>query len=188
MPKLGVVVASVREGRSGLAVAQWFIDRARLHGGFEPVLIDLKEVKLPLMEEPHHPRLQKYQHETTKSWSAMVAPLDAFVFVSAEYNYSTPPALVNALDHLYLEWNYKAAGLVTYGGISGGLRAAQALKLTLMALKIVPINEAVPIPFFSQMIDKETGRFTGSDVLEKGVVTMLDELKRWEGALRTLRA
>ena len=188
MPKLGVVVASVREGRAGLAVAQWFIDRARAHGAFEVTLIDLKPLRLPLLEEPHHPRLQKYQQETTKAWSAIVAPLDAFVFVTAEYNYSTPPALVNALDHLYVEWNYKAAGLVTYGGISGGMRAAQMLKQTLQALKMVPITEAVPIPFFAQMMDKETGAFKGTDAHEKAAVTMLDELKKWNGALATLRA
>jgi len=188
LPKLGVVVASVREGRSGLAIAHWFIDRARAHGGFDVTLIDLKDVKLPLMEEPHHPRLQKYQHETTKAWSAIVAPLDAFVFVTAEYNYSTPPALVNALDHLYAEWNYKAAGLVSYGGISGGMRAVQMLKLTLLGLKMMPVNEAVPIPFFSQMMDKESGTFKPTEAYEKAAVTMLDEMKRWDGALSTLRS
>lgn len=187
MPKLGVVIASVREGRAGLAIAQWCVERARAHGGFDVTLIDLKDVKLPLLEEPNHPRLRKYQQDTTKAWSATVEPIDAFVFVTAEYNYSTPPALVNALDHLYHEWNYKAAGLVTYGGISGGMRAAQMLKLTLGALKMVPLNEAVPIPFFSQMIDKETGAFAPTEAYEKGVVTMLDELKRWDGALATLR-
>jgi NAD(P)H-dependent FMN reductase len=187
LPKLGVVVASVREGRSGLAIAQWFVDRARAHGGFDITLIDLKSLKLPLLEEPHHPRLKKYQLDTTKAWSAIAAPLDAFVFVTAEYNYSTPPALVNALDHLYVEWNYKAAGLVTYGGISGGMRAAQMLKLTLLALKMVPINEAVPIPFFSQMMNKESGAFTPPETYDKGAATMLDELKRWDGALAGLR-
>ena len=187
MPQLGVVVASVREGRSGLAVAQWFVDRARAHGGFDLTLIDLRAVKLPLLEEPNHPRTQKYQQETTKAWSAIVAPLDAFVFVTAEYNYSTPPALVNALDHLYVEWNYKAAGLVSYGGISGGMRAAQMLKQTLLALKMVPINEAVAIPFFAQMMDKESGAFKGTEAYEKAAATMLDELKRWDGALATLR-
>ena len=187
MPKLGVVVASVREGRAGLAVAQWFIDRARAHGAFEVTLIDFKPLRLPLLEEPNHPRLQKYQQETTKAWSAIVAPLDAFVFVTAEYNHSTPPALVNALDHLSVEWHYKAAGLVTYGGISGGLRAAQMLKLTLLALKMVPVNEAVPIPFFAEMMDKESGAFKGTESHEKSAAAMLDELKRWDAALSTLR-
>jgi NAD(P)H-dependent FMN reductase len=187
VPKLGVVVGSVREGRAGLPIANWFVDRARAHGAFDVSLIDLKAINLPVVEEPNHPRLRQYTQETTKEWSAVVAPLDAFVFVTAEYNYSTPPALVNALDHLYVEWNYKAAGLVSYGGISGGMRAAQMLKLTLLALKMVPINEAVPIPFFAQMIDKESGTFKGSETLEKGTVTMLEELKRWTAALAALR-
>jgi NAD(P)H-dependent FMN reductase len=117
VPKLGVIVASVREGRGGLAVAQWFVERARAHGGFDITLIDLKTVGLPLLDEPQHPRLGQYQRDTSKAWSATISPLDAFVFVTAEYNYSTPPALVNALDHLYVEWNYKAAGLVSYGGM-----------------------------------------------------------------------
>ena len=187
MPKLGVVVGSVREGRAGLPIAQWVVERARAHGAFEVTLIDLKQAKLPLLEEPQHPRLQKYEHETTRAWSAVIAPLDAFLFVTAEYNYSTPPALVNALDHLYLEWNYKAAGLVSYGGMSGGIRAVQMLKLTLLALKIMPVNEGVPIPFFSQMIDKESGAFKGTEGYEKAMVTMLDELTRWDAALSTLR-
>ena len=187
MPRLGVVVASVREGRLGLPIAQWFVDRARAHGGFDATLIDLKAVNLPLLEEPAHPRMQKYQRETTKAWSAIVAPLDAFVFVTAEYNYSTPPALVNALDHLYVEWNYKAAALVSYGGVSGGLRAAQMLKQTLLALRIVPINEAVTIPFVAQLMDKESGAFKGNESHDKAAVTVLDELKRWDGALATLR-
>ena len=187
MPKLGVVVASVREGRSGLGIAQWFVDRARVHGGFDVTLIDLKAVGLPLLDEPHHPRLRQYQQETTKAWSAIVAPLDAFVFVTAEYNHGAPPALVNALDHLSLEWNYKAAGCVSYGGISGGIRAVQMLKPMLLALKMVPIVEAVPIPFFTQMMDKESGTFMPTEVFDKGAATMLDELKRWDAALATLR-
>jgi NAD(P)H-dependent FMN reductase len=58
MPNLGVVVASVRQGRVGLPVAEWFVERARAHGGFDITLIDLKQVDLPILDAPHHPRLQ----------------------------------------------------------------------------------------------------------------------------------
>ena len=188
MPKLGIVIASVREGRAGLPIAEWFVERARAHGGFDITLIDLKTVGLPLLAERHHPRLRQYEQETTKAWSAIVAGLDAFVFVTPEYNHSTSPALLNALDHVYVEWNYKAAGFVSYGGVSGGIRAVQMVKLTLLALKMVPIVEAVPMPFFSQLIEKETGAFKGSDAYEKAAVVMLEELRRWDAALATLRA
>jgi NAD(P)H-dependent FMN reductase len=186
MGRLGVVIASTREGRIGAPVAGWFIERARAHAGFAVELVDLKAVNLPVLSEPNHPRLKKYTQETTHAWSATVESLDAFVFVSPEYNYGTPPALVNALDHLYGEWNYKAAGLVTYGGISGGLRAAQMTKLLLTTFKVVPIVEAVTIPFVAKHV--ADGVFTPDETHDKSAKGMLDELVRWTSALRVLRA
>jgi NAD(P)H-dependent FMN reductase len=186
MPKLAVVIASTRPGRVGWPVGQWFLDRARAHGKFEVELVDLKELNLPHLDEPKHPRLQQYEHAHTKAWSDKVKGTDTFVFVTPEYNYGMPPALLNALNYLYVEWNYKAAGLVHYGGISGGTRSAQVTKQTLCALKMVPLTESVTIPFVAQHID-ETGNFKGGDPFDKSAATLLDELLRWNGALQTLR-
>jgi NAD(P)H-dependent FMN reductase len=186
MPSLGVIVASTREGRGGLPVAEWFAGLARQHGGFDVQLIDLKAVNLPMLEEPNHPRLQQYTDDRTKAWSATVSALDAFVFVTPEYNFGSPPALVNALDHLYVEWGYKPAGFVSYGGISGGLRSVQMTKQILTAMKIVPIVEAVVLPFYTKMM--KDGSFTGGEPQEKAAAGMLNELARWAGALRPLRA
>ena len=98
--------------------------RAQAHRVFDVQMIDLKQVNLPLLDEPNHPRLQKYEHDHTKAWSADQNS-DAFVFVTPEYNYGPSPALLNALDYLYNEWNYKAAAFVSYGGSSGGLRRSR---------------------------------------------------------------
>ena len=185
MPTLAIVVASTRDGRAGLPVAEWFFTRAQAHGKFAAELVDLKQVNLPLLDEPHHPRLQKYQHEHTKRWSALIQRSDAFVFVTPEYNFGPAPALLNALDYVYNEWNYKAAAFVSYGGVSGGLRAVQATKLVVTTLKMVPLVEAVVIPFFAKRI--ENGVFTSDDVLDKSASVMLDELVRWNDALRVLR-
>lgn len=133
MFKLGIVIASVREGRVGLPVADWCVERARRHARFDT-------------------------------------------------------ALVNALDYLYVEWNYKAAAFVSYGGMSGGIRAVQMTKLSLATLKIVPIVEAVTIPFVSQAIDRESGAFKASEQHDKAAATMFDELHRWTTALAPLRA
>jgi NAD(P)H-dependent FMN reductase len=183
---LGIVVASVREGRVGLPVAHWVVDAVRAHGRFEPALVDLREIALPLLEEPAHPRLQQYTDERTKAWSAKIAALDAFVFVTPEYNHSAPPALVNALDHLYNEWNYKAGAFVSYGGVSGGLRSVQMIKPLLTALKMVPIVEAVTLPFVHKLVDG--GQFKAEPTHQKAAGAMLDELARWTGALEVLRA
>src|SRR5689334_11855251 len=105
--QLAVVIASTRPGRAGLPIGRWFHDLASQHGKFATTkLVDLAEVNLPLFDEPEHPRLRKYQHQHTKDWSAIVAAADAFVVVTAEYNYTPPPSLVNALDFVYQEWNY----------------------------------------------------------------------------------
>jgi NAD(P)H-dependent FMN reductase len=186
-PRLGIIVASVREGRIGEPVKNWFVQKAEAHGASALDVIDLKDVALPMFDEPHHPRLQKYTREETKAWSARISLIDAFVFVTPEYNHAAPPSLVNAIDYLFTEWQYKPVGLVSYGGVSGGLRSVQVIKAMLASLKMVPMVEAVPLPFFAQMIDKASGAFAPGEANEKAAVAMLDELVRWEAALKVLR-
>jgi NAD(P)H-dependent FMN reductase len=185
MRKLSVVIGSTRPGRVGLPVGQWFFELAKAHGKFQVELVDLKERNLPLLDEPKHPRLGEYEHEHTKAWSALVKASDAFVFVTPEYNFSAPPSLLNAFDYLFHEWAYKAAGFVSYGGQSGGIRAVQMLKQPLIAMKLVGIPESVAIPFVAQHL--ADGVFKGSESFEKSATTMLDELARWTEALSTLR-
>ncbi len=184
LPKLQIIFASTRDGRVGLPVAQWFRDRAKAHAAFEVELVDLREVALPLFDEPHHPRLQNYQHAHTKAWSARVASADAFVFVTPEYNHGSPPSLLNALDYLVREWAYKPVGFVSYGGVSAGTRSVQMTKQVVVGLKMMPIPEAVNIPFFTKHI---TGGVFDGSTQETAATRMLDELARWTAALATLR-
>jgi NAD(P)H-dependent FMN reductase len=183
--KLTVVLASVRDGRAGEAIAQWFVTRAKEHGKFDSEIADLKELNLPIMNEPQHPRLKKYVHESSKRWSGIVGGSDAFVFVTPEYNYTMPPALVNALDTLYHEWTYKPVGFVSYGGVSGGIRSVQTAKLMVTGFKMMPMVEAVNIPFYSQLM--QDGVFKSNETHDKAVGPMLDELARWSEALKSLR-
>jgi len=186
MLKLHVIIASTRPARAGLGIGTWFMGAAERHGKLQVRLVDLAEVNLPMFDEPRHPRFAQYEHAHTKAWSAVVAEADAFVFVTPEYNYSAPPSLLNALDFVSREWHYKPVGFVSYGGIAGGTRAVQMLKLTVTGLKMMPMMEGVPIPFFSQHM--EAGVFKATESHEKAVVAMLDELLRWAEALKTLRA
>lgn len=185
-PKLHVIIASTRPARIGPKVADWLWPIAEAHGGFALERVDLKEVALPMFDEPKHPRLGDYAHAHTKAWSAVVARADAFVFVTPEYNHAAPPALVNALDYLSKEWAYKPVGLVSYGGASGGLRSAQVIKLMCGALKMVPLFESVSLPFVAKMMKDD--RLEVHPDVEKSARVMLDELVRWTGALKTLRA
>jgi NAD(P)H-dependent FMN reductase len=185
--KLNIVICSTRPGRVGPAIARWFHAAAQAHGGFEAELVDLADFDLPLYNEPHHPRLQNYQHAHTKAWAKSVGSADAFVFVTPEYNGGPPPTFFNALNYVFLEWNYKPAGFVSYAGISGGLRSVQMEKLALTAVKVMPISDNVVIPMFAQQLDAERSTFTPNEVQAKAAPALLTELSRWAKALKTLR-
>ncbi|AVO48923.1 NADPH-dependent FMN reductase [Melaminivora suipulveris] len=184
--KLQVIVCSTRPGRVGLPVAQWFQQYAKEHAGFDVQLVDLADFGLPLYDEPKHPRMQQYQHAHTKRWSESVAAADAYVFVTPEYNYMPPPSLVNALDYVYNEWNYKPCGFVSYGGVSGGLRAVQMARLHTTTLKMMPMVESVAIPSVSNHV-KHGAAFESNELIDASAKTMLDEMLRWARALQPMR-
>lgn len=183
--KLLVIVASTRPGRVGRTVADWFVERAVEHGGFEVEIADLAEINLPLFDEPAHPSTGKYVHEHTKRWSAQVASADAFVFVMPEYNFSFNAALKNAIDYLNREWQYKPVAFVSYGGMSGGLRAVQMIKQVVTTLRMTPVVDAVAIPMVHSMVDADG--FHPTDIVESSAKVVLDELVKVGRALATVR-
>lgn len=186
MLNLKVITASTRPGRKGPALSSWIIDVAQKHGSFDVELLDLGVINLPFLDEPHHPRLQKYEHEHTINWSNKIAPADAFIIVTSEYNYGYPAPLKNALDYLYNEWTFKPVAFVSYGGISGGTRCVQQLKQVVTAQKMMPIVEIVNIPFFTKYID-DTEKFIPDEGIQKSADAMFAELLKWANALKPLR-
>lgn len=182
---LNIIIASTRPGRVGPTIANWFFDYARTQGEFDVTLVDLADFDLPIYDEPRHPRLQRYEHDHTRRWSKSVAAADAYVFVMPEYNFGPAPALLNALNYVYNEWNYKPAAFVSYGGVSGGLRAVQMTKQTLTTLKMVPILEAVTIPMVTQHLQE--GGFRPADIHISSAADLLRELHRWGAALKPMR-
>lgn len=185
MPNLMIVIASTRPGRAGLPIGRWFASAAEKHGGFTVSTADLAELDLPMFDEPKHPRMGQYEHEHTKRWSALVTAADAFVFVTPEYNHGYPAALKNALDYLHTEWANKPVGFVSYGGVAAGTRAVQQLKPVVVALRMLPVVEAVNLPFFMPAIRE--GVFEATDVAQASADAMLRELVRAEATLSTGR-
>jgi NAD(P)H-dependent FMN reductase len=181
-PVLQVIIGSTRPGRAGSAVADWIIGRAQAHGDFEVEVTDLAELDLPLFDEPDHPRLRRYVHQHTKDWSAVVDRSDAFIWVIPEYNHGFNAATKNAIDYLSQEWQNKPVGIVSYGGSSGGIRAAQMFKHVLAALKMEPVTDLVTIPMVRERID-EDGQVKPTESMEAAAAVMLAELARLTAAL-----
>ncbi len=186
MYKVKVISSTIRPGRKGPVIAKWIADVAQKHG-FEVELLDLGEINLPLMNEPVHPRLKQYEHEYTKQWSAKIEEADAFIFVTAEYDYSYPAPLKNALEYLVHEWAYKPAGIVSYSiGPFAGVRAISNLKPDLLSLKIIGLAESVTIPAYNQFLN-EDDEFVPNELLINSAALMLKELSRWTKGLKAIK-
>ncbi|MFT3889353.1 MAG: NADPH-dependent FMN reductase [Arachnia sp.] len=186
MPKLMIVVGSVRDGRIGLPIAEWVRKAAVADGRFDVDFADLAEIALPFMDEPNHPRLRRYTHPHTVAWSERVDAADAFLFVFPEYNYSFAPAIKNALDYLHEEWNRKPVGFVNWGGNSGGTRAQAALRPVVGALGLVITKGNVEINFPQKQLSEE-GEFEPNEQQATVLKLQLDEMERLDEALRPLR-
>lgn len=186
MPHLQIVIGSTRPGRRGPAIAAWFAAVARHHGIYTVEVLDLAEIALPLLDEPHHPATGTYLHAHTQAWSEAVGRGSSYVVVTPEYNHSFSAATKNAIDYLHAEWEDKAVGFVSYGGVAAGARAAHGLRGVFQAVKAVPVFESVSIPAVNTLFD-ELGTFVAPDGLDVAAVAMLDELARREQVLARLR-
>lgn len=184
--KLQIIIGSIRQGRSGLPVANWFYERAKMNGKFEVELIDLKEVNLPLMDEPNLPSRLNYTEQTTKDWSERINQGDAYVFIMPEYNYAIPAPLKNAFDYLYHEWMYKPLGFVSYGEVTGGRASQQMMRGIATVVNMMPILEETNIPFVHDYIDNN-GVFNSIEKFDAKAEKMLDKLFLCAKHLKALR-
>jgi NAD(P)H-dependent FMN reductase len=181
---VGIIIGSTRPGRNGEAVAKWFYDCAVKTGSADFELIDLQDFNLPLYDEPMPPFMQKYTHDHTKKWSAKIDSLDAFIFVTPEYNHSTSGALKNAIDFLMNEWANKAAGFVGYGSAMGA-RAIEHLRLIMAELRVATVRTQVGLSLFSDFENFKT--FKPGPQHQKNLNALLDEVISWGEAMKTVR-
>ncbi|HYA58713.1 MAG TPA: NAD(P)H-dependent oxidoreductase [Thermoplasmata archaeon] len=185
MIRVAIILGSTRPGRGGEAVAKWVLAQAQKREDAEFELVDLKDFNLPLLDEPIPPSAGRYSKEHTKAWAQRVAPFDAFVFVTGEYNHGIPAALKNAIDYLFAEWNNKAAGFVSYGS-AGGARAVEHLRGVMAEVMVATVRAQV---MFHLATDFENWTvFKEPDASKvKAMNTMLDQLIAWGTVLKTLR-
>jgi len=184
MLKIAILMGSTRPGRNNDAVAKWVLEHAQKRGDAEYELVDIKDYNLPLFDEPYPPSYHNYTKDYTKHWAEKIAQFDGFVIVTPEYNHAPTAALKNALDYLYAEWNDKAVGFVGYGSV-GAARAIENLRLIAGELQMADVRTAVHLSLFTDFENFKI--FKPIPIQEETLKTMLDQLIRWAGALKTLR-
>lgn len=179
MLNLAIIIGSTREGRFGPKVAAWFASAAREHGELDLDVIDLADAGLPsvLSSKPSR-AVQRYRQR--------LADADAFVVVTPEYNHGYPAPLKQAIDLAYEEWRAKPVGFVSYGGMSGGLRAVEQLRQVFAELHATTVRDVVSLHNPWSLFDEDARMHepSGADAAAK---TMLDQLVWWAAALRTAR-
>jgi NAD(P)H-dependent FMN reductase len=188
LPRIGIILGSTRQGRFVDRPAEWLrnIASARTDAVFE--VVDLRDYPMPFFDEPRSPMMVPPKSEVALRWGKKVAELDAFIFVTPEYNHSIPAVLKNALDYAYLEFNRKPATFVSYGN-AGGARAVEQLRLVLAELQVASLRYTVHIgytEFVGMLMQGKT--FADFPHLEQSAAKMLDDLVWWTKTLRVGRA
>lgn len=163
--KVAAVLGSNREGRFGPVIARWFLDRAAGHPDIDIELIDVAGARSP---------------------SERLARADAFVVLTPEYNHSYPAPLKDLVDAHFTEWQAKPVGFVSYGGISGGLRAVEHLRQVFAELHAVSVRDTVSFHNAGALFD-DHGRLGDAAAADAAAKTMLDQLVWWGRALREAR-
>lgn len=182
--RVGIILGSTRPGRNGEAVAKWAFEIAKKRSDAEFELVDIKDFNLPLLDEAIPASMGQYAKEHTKAWAKKIDSLDAFVFVTPEYNHGIPGALKNAIDFVYSEWNNKSAGFVSYGS-AGGVRSVEHLRLVMAELHIADVRAQVALSLFTDF--ENMSKFKPAAYHEKSVNTMLDQVIVWGTALKVMR-
>ncbi len=167
--RIALVVGSTRPGRFGPTVAEWFASCAARHAGVTVELLDLAGIGVP-----------------SPAFAERIGTADAFVVVTPEYNHSFPGPLKAAIDSVREEWSAKPVGFVSYGGVSGGLRAVEALRPVFAELHAMSIRETVSFASYWELFD-EDGRLKDASGPGRAATALLEQLVWWASALRDAR-
>ena len=182
--RLAIIVSSTRDGRFGPVVASWFTKLAEGRAEFEVSVVDLAETPLParMTRNPTPDEAAQFAAVTPR-----FAEADAFVVVTPEYNHSYPAALKNAIDWHFTQWRAKPIGFVSYGGISGGLRAVEHLRQVFAELHAVTVRDTVSFHNAGGLFDGD-GVPKEPEGCGRAAEVMLDQLAWWGRALRDANA
>jgi NAD(P)H-dependent FMN reductase len=164
--RTAVIIASVREGRFAPVVARWFIRHAATHDDLDIDVIDLAE--------------------ESQGLSARLADAEAFVVITPEYNHSFPGPLKTVIDEHRDEWFAKPVSFVSYGGVSGGLRAVEHLRIVFAELHATTVRDTVSFHGAWERFDAQ-GEPTDGKAVTAATDAMLDRLVWWARALSTAR-
>jgi NAD(P)H-dependent FMN reductase/DNA-binding MarR family transcriptional regulator len=152
--RVAVIIGSTRPGRICPGIAGWVRDALATETPLTYELLDLADVKLPMLDEPLMAALHTYAHPHTEAWSQVVDGYGGFVFVFPQYNWGYPAVLKNALDFLFDEWSDKPASMISYG-TKGGNRGVAQLSTVLQGLDMHQLDDHLELKITHDDVDAD---------------------------------
>ncbi|WP_128380793.1 NADPH-dependent FMN reductase [Streptomyces cavernae] len=184
--RVAVLVGSTREGRFAPVVTDWLTAHLAQRDDMTADVVDLAESRLPTVFPAFGQNLPPGSADLLAGVSPRLAAADAFVLVTPEYNHSFPASLKNAIDWHNEQWHGKPVAFVSYGGLSGGLRAVEQLRLVMAELNATTIRNTVSFhDAWSRFDESGAVKDPAADTAAKA---LLDQLAWWGHALRDARA
>lgn len=176
--KIQIIVGSVREGRVAIKVADWLLQQIQSleDQQLEAEIVDLKQWQLPFFAGANPPASGTYDQPKQQQWAEKIAQADAFIMVTPEYNHGYSPALKNAIDYLYREWQAKPVAFVSYGG-SNGSRSIDQLKQVCTFVGMIDSQAVIEIRDIGQRAKAE--QFEGNEFDLKALKTVLGKLNKY---------
>jgi NAD(P)H-dependent FMN reductase len=171
--RLTVMIGSARQGRFGPTVASWATEQIRRLGQVELHTVDIADYLA-------------MDHKTEAALGARLSEADAFLVVVPEYNHSFPGELKTLIDRFQHQWARKPVGFVSYGGLSGGLRAVEQLRLVFIELASAPIRDTVSFHGAQSAFDAD-GYPHDCKGAAQALERLLKHLGWWATALRNAR-
>ncbi|MGO1583284.1 MAG: NADPH-dependent FMN reductase [Actinomycetaceae bacterium] len=149
--KIGIIIGSVREGRSAQSVAEWVDSVAQQRDDATYELVDLKDFNLPILADPVVPGAANREYGTAeaRAWGAAIDSYDGFIFITPEYNHGVPGAFKNAFDTIAPEWAHKSVGIVSYGA-DAGVRAVEQWRQIVANAQMVAVRGQVSLGLFTE--------------------------------------
>ncbi|MEN8655960.1 NAD(P)H-dependent oxidoreductase [Streptomyces sp. 21So2-11] len=185
--KLAVIIGSVRGGRFGTTVANWFVGQAEKHGDVQVDVIDLLDYPLPLQMPAFGEDPDAATADVRARLSARLLDAEAFAVVTPEYNHTLPASLKNTIDWFMEEWTAKPVGLISYGGMGGGLRASEHLRQVFAEVHATTVRDMISFHNAWGSFEKD-GEPISPEGSEGAAKSLLDQLVWWGDALREARA
>src|SRR6187200_1024293 len=183
MPKIALIVGSVRHDRQGIKVVRWMEEKLknRNHIVF---FIDPIDLNLPLLD-------RMYKEMTNPSEKLIelenrIKAAEGYLPITPEYNHSTSAAMKNTLDYFLEEYYFKPSAIVSYApGGFGGINAAQQMRLIFAELGAPSIPSSFSISKVQDVFD-DTGKLR-NPLYEKRVIRFIEEFEWYIEAFKNQR-